>query len=98
MSQKINPLADRIVVKVKEAEEKTASGILLPDTISKEKPMLGEVIAVGPGKVSDNGQRVAPEVKVGDTILFGKYSPTEVQVEGEDYLILREDDILAIVS
>lgn len=98
MSKKIQPLADRVVVQVeKESEKKTASGIILPDTMSKEKPMMGSVIAVGPGRV-DDGQRVAPEVKVGDTIIFSKYSPTEVKIDEQDYLILSESDILAIVA
>lgn len=89
------PLADRVVVKVLTGEEKTKGGILLPDT-AKEKPQEGEVIAVGPGKLLDNGQRVAPEVKVGQKVVFAKYSGTEVKYEGEEYLIMRESDILAI--
>ncbi len=91
----IKPLADRVVVKVVKAEEKTKGGIVLPDT-AKEKPQEGEVIAVGPGKVLDNGERLAPEVKVGDRVIFAKYGGTEVKIEGEEYLILRENDILAI--
>lgn len=94
---KIQPLADRIVVKVLEAEEVTKGGIVLPDT-AKEKPQEAEVIAVGKGKVSDDGKAIAPEVKVGDKILFGKYSGTEIRMNGEDYLILKEEDILAIVK
>ncbi|MGI5838226.1 MAG: co-chaperone GroES [bacterium] len=89
------PLADRVVIKVLTSEEKTKGGILLPDS-AKEKPQEGEVIAVGPGKLLDNGQRVAPEVKVGEIIVFAKYSGTEVKYEGEEYLIMRESDILAI--
>lgn len=94
---KIQPLADRIVVKVLEAEEVTKGGIVLPDT-AKEKPQEAEVIAVGKGRISDDGKTIAPEVKVGDKVLFGKYSGTEIRMGSEDYLILKEDDILAIVK
>jgi chaperonin GroES len=93
---KMKPLADRVVVKPSPAEEKTKGGIILPDT-AKEKPVMGEVVAVGPGKVSDDGKKIAPEVKVGDKVLYGKYSGTEVTVDGEEYLIMREADIFAIV-
>ncbi len=93
---KLKPLADRVVIKPSPAEEKTKGGIILPDT-AKEKPVVGEVVAVGPGKVTDDGKKVAPEVKVGDKVLYGKYSGTEVTVEGEEYLIMREADIFAIV-
>lgn len=93
---KMKPLGDRVVVKPAAAEEKTKGGIILPDT-AKEKPVIGEVVAVGPGKVTDDGKKVAPEVKVGDKVLYGKYSGTEVTVEGEEYLIMREADIFAIV-
>ncbi len=93
----LKPLGDRVVVKVLEAEEKTASGIVLPDK-AKEKPQQGEVKAVGTGKVLENGNRLEMEVKVGDKILFSKYAGTEVKVEGEEYLILRQDDILALVK
>ena len=91
---KLRPLDDRVVVKRLEAEEKTSGGIILPDS-AKEKPQKGEVIAVGAGKLLDNGQRATPDVKVGDTILFGKWSGTEVKVDGEELLIMREGDILA---
>ena len=91
---KLNPLSDRIVVKTKEAEEKTASGIILPDT-AKEKPQIGEIVATGPGKVNDSGNLVKMSLKKGDKVLYGKYSGTEVNVEGEDLLIMRESDILA---
>ena len=94
---KIQPLADRIVVKVLEAKEVTKGGIVLPDT-AKEKPQEAEVVAVGKGKVSNEGKVIAPEVKAGDKILFGKYSGTEINVDGTDYLILKEEDILAIVK
>jgi len=93
---KLKPLADRVVIKPSPAEEKSRGGIILPDT-AKEKPVVGEIVAVGPGKVSDDGKKVAMEVKVGDKVLYGKYSGTEVTVEGEEYLIMREADIFAIV-
>lgn len=93
---KIKPLSDRIVVKPSEAEEKTASGIIIPDT-AKEKPMQGEVVAVGAGKTTENGTFVKMELKVGDKILYGKYSGTEVTVDGEEYLIMRESDVYAII-
>jgi chaperonin GroES len=85
-----------VVIKPSPAEEKTKGGIILPDT-AKEKPVVGEVVAVGPGKVTEEGKKVVPEVKVGDKVLYGKYSGTEVTVEGEEYLIMREADIFAIV-
>jgi len=93
---KVKPLADRIVIKPAEAEEKTKGGIILPDT-AKEKPVIGEVVAVGPGKVGDDGKKILPEVKVGDKVLYGKYSGTEITIEGEEYLIMREADVFAIV-
>jgi chaperonin GroES len=94
---KLKPLGDRIVLKVLEAEEKTASGIVLPDT-AKEKPQQGKIIAVGPGKHSDDGKLIPMSVKEGDTVLFAKYAGTEVKLEGEELLILRESDLLAIVE
>jgi chaperonin GroES len=93
---KIKPLADRVVIKPAAAEEKTKGGIILPDT-AKEKPVVGEVMAVGPGKVTDDGKKVLLEVKVGDKVLYGKYSGTEVTLDGEEFLIMREADIFAIV-
>lgn len=93
---KLKPLADRVVIKPQPAEEKTKGGIILPDT-AKEKPVIGEVVAVGPGKIADDGKKIVMEVKVGDKVLYGKYSGTEVTVEGEEYLIMREADIFAIV-
>ena len=92
----LKPLGDRVVIRVLEQEEKTASGIFLPDT-AKEKPSQGEVVAVGPGKLQDDGKRVALDVKVGDKIIFSKYAGTEVKFEGTKYLIVRERDILAII-
>jgi len=93
---KIKPLADRIVIKPSEAEEKTKGGIILPDT-AKEKPVVGEVVAAGPGRRSDDGKIVPMEVKVGDKVLYGKYSGTEVTLDGQEYLIMRESDLFAIV-
>jgi chaperonin GroES len=93
----LKPLADRVIIKPSEAEEKTKGGIILPDT-AKEKPIEGTVVAIGPGKVSEDGKQVKPEVKVGDKVLYGKYSGTEVTVEGEEYLIMRESDIFAIIG
>jgi chaperonin GroES len=90
----LKPLDDRVVVQSLEAEEKTSGGILLPDT-AKQKPQQGKVIAVGPGKLSDTGTRTAVAVKVGDTVLFGKYSGSDVEVNGTEYKIMREGDILA---
>ena len=91
------PIGDRIVIEPVEKEEKTASGIVLPDT-AKEKPQEGRVVAVGTGKLLDSGERVALEVKEGDRVIFSKYAGTEVKYDGKEYLILRQDDILAIVK
>ena len=94
----IQPLADRVVVKaLDQTEEQTRGGIIIPDT-AEEKPSQGEVVAAGPGKLSDEGTRVKLDVKVGDKVLYGKYSGTDVTLDGEEYLILRESDILAIVK
>lgn len=93
----LKPLADRVIVKPKEAEEKTKGGIILPDT-AKEKPVEGTIVAAGPGKTSDDGKLVKMEVKVGDVVLYGKYSGSEISIEGEEYLIMRESDIFAIVG
>ncbi len=93
---KIKPLADRVVVKVVETEEQVKGGIIIPDT-AKEKPQQGEVMAAGPGKISDNGNKIPMEVKVGDKVLYGKYSGSEVSVGDQEYLIMRESDILAII-
>jgi len=94
---KIKPLGDRVIVKPKEAEETTKGGIILPDT-SKEKPVEGTIVAIGAGKITDDGKVVAMNVKVGDVVLYGKYSGTEVKIDGEEYLIMRESDIYGIVK
>jgi chaperonin GroES len=94
---KIRPLQDRVIVKRVEEEEKTKGGIIIPET-AKEKPQEGQVIAAGPGKVTDDGKKIPMEVKVGDRILFGKYSGTEIKIDGEEHLIMREDDILGIIE
>ena len=93
----LKPLADRVVVKKLDAEEKTMGGIVLPDT-AREKPQKGEVLAIGPGKIDDKGTRHPMEVKEGDKVLFAKYSGTEIKIEGVEYLIIPEHDILAIVG
>ena len=97
MSLKLKPLSDRLVVKPLEEEEITPSGIVLPET-AKEKPQKGEVLSVGPGARNDDGERVAMDVSVGDTILFAKYGGTEVKIDGQKLLILRENDVLAILE
>lgn len=97
MSLNLKPLGDRLVVEPLEQEERTASGIVLPET-AKEKPQKGTVLAVGPGARDDKGQRIAPDTQVGDTVLFAKYAGTEIKVDGKKLLILKENDILAIVE
>lgn len=97
MAIKLKPLADRVVVKQVEAEEKTASGIVLPDT-AKEKPTRGKIVAVGPGKLDDNGKPMELSVRVGDEVFYGKYSGTDVEVDGEKFVILRESDILGVLE
>ncbi|MCF8067903.1 MAG: co-chaperone GroES [Desulfobacterales bacterium] len=94
---KLTPLQDRILVQRVPEEQTTKGGIIIPDT-AKEKPAEGKVVAIGNGKVSDDGKRIALEVKKGDRVLFGKYSGTEVKIEGEEYLIMREDDVLGIIG
>jgi chaperonin GroES len=94
---KVNPLGDRILVKRLEQKETTRGGIIIPDT-AKEKPMEAEVVSVGPGKLAEDGKRLKPELSAGDHVLVGKYSGTEVKIDGEDYLILREDDVLGIIK
>ena len=97
VSPKIQPLGDRVVVKALARETVTKSGLVLPDT-AKEKPLEGEILAVGPGKVLDNGKRTTPEVKVGERVLFARYAGTEIKIDGEEYLILRESDVMGIVE
>ncbi len=97
MAVKLRPLGDRVLVRPSEKEEMTKSGIVLPDTV-KEKPQEGEVVAVGPGKVGEDGKRLPMEVKEGDKVLFAKYAGTEVKLDDQEYLILRDTDILAITS
>ncbi|MFZ4453430.1 co-chaperone GroES [Salibacterium aidingense] len=93
----LKPLGDRIIIEQIEQEEKTKSGIVLPDS-AQEKPQEGKVIAVGNGRVTDNGERIAPEVNEGETVIFSKYAGTEVKYEGSEYLILRESDVLAVIG
>jgi chaperonin GroES len=97
MAVSIRPLNDRIIVRRMEDQEQMRGGLYIPDT-AKEKPQEGEVLAVGNGKLLDNGQRIAIDLKAGDRILFGKYSGTEIKLDGVDYLILREDDVLGVVE
>ncbi len=92
----VKPLADRVIVEPLEAAEKTAGGLYIPDN-AKEKPQKGRIVAAGPGKLSDAGSLMKMEVKAGDTILYGKYSGTEVSIEGKEYLIMRESDVLAVI-
>lgn len=96
MALKIKPLADRVVVQADEADEKSEGGIILPDTV-QEKPQKGTIVALGAGRISDNGELIKPEVKVGDKVLYGKYSGNEISVNGVEYLIMRESDILAVI-
>ncbi len=95
-SLNIKPLGDRVIIKALPQEEKTRGGVILPDT-AKEKPQQGEVVAVGPGRVTEKGMKVDMEVKAGDRVLYGKYSGTEVKIDGQDYLIVKESEILAIL-
>jgi chaperonin GroES len=94
---KLKPLGDKVILKIMEQEEKTSGGILLPDT-AKEKPQKGEVLAVGTGVVLDSGQKIPLDVKVGDRVFFARYSGTEVKIDGEEYLIVSERDILAVIE
>lgn len=93
---KLKPLGDRVVIEPSKAEEKTKGGIYVPDT-ARERPVMGKVVAVGPGRTSDEGKKIPMQVKVGNKVLYGKYSGTEVTVEGKEYLIMKEEDIFAIV-
>jgi len=92
----VKPMEDRVILKPMEAEEKTAGGIIIPDN-AKEKPQKGEVVAVGPGKVNDKGAKIEMTLKKGDKVLYGKYSGTEITIDGQDYLIVRESDVLAVI-
>ncbi|MDN5278805.1 MAG: chaperonin GroES [Clostridiales bacterium] len=94
----LKPLNDRVIIKPKDTVEKSKGGVILPDTASKEKPIEGSVVAVGPGKLNDNGERTALEVQKGDEVIFSKYAGTEIKVDDDSYLILREEDILAIIK
>ncbi|MFW5733546.1 MAG: co-chaperone GroES [Oceanidesulfovibrio sp.] len=94
---KLKPLHDRVLVKRLEEEEKTKGGIIIPDT-AKEKPIKGEIVAVGPGKINDKGDKIKLTVDKGDKVLFNKYAGTEIKVDGEEFLVMREDDILAIID
>lgn len=94
---KLKPLNDRVLVKRLESEEVSAGGIIIPDT-AKEKPMKGEIVAAGPGKVDESGKTIAMSVKEGEMVLFNKYAGTEIKIDGADYLVMREDDILAIIE
>lgn len=98
MAVKLRPLDDKVIVKPIEEETKTETGIILPDTVDKEKPEMGEVIAVGPGKLLDNGERAKMTVKVGDKVVFTKYAPNEIKIKEEEFLIIPESDILAIIE
>ena len=93
----LKPLGDRVIIKVLEEEEKTSSGIVLPDK-AKEKPQEGEIKAVGPGRILDDGKRVEMDVKVGDKVIYSKYAGTEIKIDGEEYLIMRQDDILGVFA
>ena len=97
MAMKLKPLADRVIVKQQEAEEKTKSGLYLPDA-AKEKPTKGKVIAVGPGRLDDHGKRLEIGLRAGDTVYYGKYSGTDVEIDGEKFVILRESDILGVLE
>lgn len=94
----LKPLSNKIILEAVTAEEKTKSGLFIPDTINQEKPEQGKVLAVGPGKLLKNGERSKMDVKVGDTVIFSKYSPSEIKLDGKEYLVVSEEDILAIVG
>lgn len=95
---KLTPIEDRIIVEALEDSETTSSGLIIPDTASKEKPQKGKVIATGPGKILENGQRGEMEVKNGDVIVFAKYGPSEIKLDGKEYLILHQSDVLAVIE
>ncbi len=95
---KLKPLGNKVILEAVSKEEKTKSGIIIPDTVDKEKPEQAKVLAVGPGKIDKNGSRIPIDVKVGDTVLFSKYSPTEIKLDGKEYLVVSDEDIMAIVE
>ena len=95
---KLKPLGNKIILESVSTEEKTKSGIIIPDTVDKEKPEQGKVLAVGPGKILENGQRSKIDVEVGDTVLFSKYSPTEIKIDGKEYLVVSDEDIMAVIE
>jgi len=95
---KLKPLGGRVIVEPIEQEEMTAGGIILPDTVEKERPEKGKIVAVGPGKIDDNGKKIPMNVKKGDVVLFTKYGPNEIKIDDKEYLIAREEDILAIIE
>ncbi len=95
---KLKPLSDYVVIEPRKREEKTKSGIVLPDTVEKEKPQEGAVVAVGVGRLLENGKHAPMQVKVGDKVLFSKYGPTEVKVDGKEYYVIKEEDILAVIK
>lgn len=94
---KLKPLGNKIILEAVSKEEKTKSGIIIPDTVDKDKPEQGKVLAVGPGKLDDAGKRIPVDIKVGDTVLFSKYSPTEIKIDGKEYLVVSDEDVMAIV-
>ena len=96
MTVKLKPLGERVVIQRQKAEEKSAGGIIIPETASKDKPVMGKVLAVGPGKLTDDGKRVPLEVKEGDEVFFSKYAGTDLKIDGDDYLIINESEILAV--
>ncbi len=96
--QKLQPLADRVIIRATSLESVTTSGIIIPESANPEKPQEGTVIAVGPGRIDDSGKLITPKVKEGDRVLFSKYVPDEIKIDGEDYLVVREDSILAIIN
>jgi len=95
---KLKPLGNRVILQAVSKEEKTKSGIIIPDTVDKEKPEQGKVIAAGPGKVGKDGKKIPMDIKVGDTVLFSKYSPTEIKIEDKEYLVVSDEDILAVIE
>lgn len=95
---KLKPLGNKVILEAVSKEEKTKSGIIIPDTVDKEKPEQAKVLAVGPGKIDKNGSRMPIDVKVGDTVLFSKYSPTEIKLDGKEYLVVSDEDIMAVVE